>query len=102
MYIIAKLDGTLIQKSNQEVDDEELQVFKNRFETSLNVPLLATKDEIIVNNSEQFKFFDVEIVNNQIVNVIEKVNPIVEINLTPSVEDRISALEEAVNFALGL
>ncbi len=102
MYIIAKLDGTLIQKSNQEVDDEELQVIKNRFETSLNVPLLATKDEIIVNNSEQFEFFDVEIVNNQIVNVIEKVNPIVEINLTPSVEDRISALEEAVNFALGL
>lgn len=100
MYIIAKLDGTLIQKSNEEVTDSELQAIKNRFETELNTQVIATKDETILNNSEKFDYFSVEIVEGSIVDVVCKEKPNESISLT--IEERLTIAEDTINYLLGL
>lgn len=101
MYIISDLEGNLIQKAN--LMDVDLTEIVNRLSVAMNKELIFTTNEQLYKKSETTGYFNIIVTSNEIVDIEVVGKPtLIEMPEAPTSEERISALEDAISFMLGL
>ena len=96
MYIISTKNGEMVQFSNVDIGDT-----LNILASTWGDNLIYTTDEVICEKAEKLEWFGVIVENGQIVDVVEA-EPATAIINTPTLEERIAALEMAMSFMLGM